>query len=128
MAKTQKGYELVIGIDGSKLKLDISVGSQGLLETIHNDVQSIHTLIEKQIQNPGRTLIATRHNPRLQAFYQRLLAAGKPKKLALVAAMRKRLTILNTLIKRNEHWVDPKTTSPKKCEPSHYHERSPMSH
>ena len=55
-------------------------------------------------------LVATRHNPRLQAFYQRLLAAGKPKKLALVAAMRKRLTILNTLIKRNEHWVDPKTT------------------
>jgi len=35
------------------------------------------------------------------------LAKGKPKKLALVAAMRKLLTILNTLIKNNELWADP---------------------
>ena len=47
-------------------------------------------------------LVATRHNPRIRAFYQRLVASGKPKKLALVAAMRKLLTILNTLVKRNE--------------------------
>lgn len=52
-------------------------------------------------------LVATRHNPRIKAFYQRLLAQGKPKKLALVAAMRKLLTILNTLIKRDELWLDP---------------------
>jgi transposase len=52
-------------------------------------------------------LVATRHNPRIKAFYQRLLAAGKPKKLALVAAMRKLLTILNTLINRNEVWAEP---------------------
>ena len=52
-------------------------------------------------------LVATRHNPKIKAFYQRLLANGKPKKLALVAAMRKLLTILNTLIKRNEHWAEP---------------------
>jgi len=52
-------------------------------------------------------LMATRHNPRIKAFYQRLLAAGKPKKLALTAAMRKLLTILNSLVKRNELWVDP---------------------
>lgn len=54
-------------------------------------------------------LVAARHNPRIRVFYQRLLAAGKPKKLALVAAMRKLLTILNTLIKRNEPWADPET-------------------
>jgi len=53
------------------------------------------------------TLTATRHNPRIKDFYQRLLAAGKPKKLALVAAMRKLLTILNTLVKRNQRWQDP---------------------
>ena len=52
-------------------------------------------------------LVATRHNPKIKAFYQRLLAGGKPKKLALVAAMRKLLTILNTLIKRNENWAEP---------------------
>lgn len=52
-------------------------------------------------------LVATRHNPPIKAFYRRLLASGKPKKLALVAAMRKLLTILNTLIKRDQLWVDP---------------------
>lgn len=50
------------------------------------------------------TLVATRHNPRIRDFYQRLLAAGKAKKVALIAAMRKLLTILNTLIKNDELW------------------------
>lgn len=44
-------------------------------------------------------LVASRHNPRLRAYYQRLLAAGKPKKVALVACMRKLLTILNALLR-----------------------------
>ncbi len=52
------------------------------------------------------TLVAARHNPRIKAFYQRLLAKGKPKKVALVAAMRKLITILNTLIKNDEMWSD----------------------
>ena len=42
-------------------------------------------------------LVASRHNPVIKAFYQRLLAAGKPKKVALVACMRKLLTILNAM-------------------------------
>ena len=50
------------------------------------------------------TLVATRFNPTIKTFYQRLLKAGKPKKVALTAAMRKLLTILNTLIKNNELW------------------------
>ena len=54
-------------------------------------------------------LVATRHNSRIKAFYRHLLAAGKPKKLALVAAVRKLLMILNTLIKRDELWSDPVT-------------------
>jgi transposase len=57
------------------------------------------------------TLVATRHNPHIKAFYIRLLAKGKPKKLALVAAMRKLLTILNTLIKKNELWAESKVLS-----------------
>jgi transposase len=52
------------------------------------------------------TLVATRFNPKIKAFYQRLVAAGKPKKVALTAAMRKLLTILNTLIKNDETWSD----------------------
>lgn len=42
-------------------------------------------------------LVASRHNPVIKAFYQRLLAAGKPKKLAITACARKLLTILNAM-------------------------------
>jgi transposase len=43
-------------------------------------------------------LVATRFNPLFRAFYARLLAAGKAKKVALVACMRKLLTILNAIL------------------------------
>ena len=49
-------------------------------------------------------LVATRHNPVIRSFYQRLLAAGKPKKLALTACMRKLLTILNSMVKSGQRW------------------------
>jgi transposase len=52
------------------------------------------------------TLVATRHHPTIRAFYARLLAAGKLKKVALVASMRKYLTILNALI-RDKRYVSP---------------------
>lgn len=57
------------------------------------------------------TLVATRFNSRIKTFYQRLLSEGKPKKLALTAAMRKLLTILNTLIKTDQLWKEPCQTS-----------------
>ncbi len=50
------------------------------------------------------TLVATRHNSVIRAFYQRLLEAGKPKKVALTACMRKLLTILNAMLKHNRSW------------------------
>ena len=50
------------------------------------------------------TLVATQFNPRIKTFYQHLLSEGKPKKVALTAAMRKLLTIVNTLIKNDELW------------------------
>ncbi len=50
------------------------------------------------------TLVATRYNPVLRAFYQRLCDAGKPKKVAITACMRKLLTILNVMVKHNRHW------------------------
>lgn len=49
-------------------------------------------------------LVATRHNPTIRAFYQRLLGAGKPKKVALTACMRKLLTILNAMARSSSHW------------------------
>jgi transposase len=50
------------------------------------------------------TLVATRYNPVIRAFYRRLRTAGKPPKVALVAAMRKLLTILNAMLKHQRHW------------------------
>jgi transposase len=50
------------------------------------------------------TLVATRHNPVMRAFYTRLLAAGKTKKVALTACMRKLLTILNAMVKSQTPW------------------------
>lgn len=47
------------------------------------------------------TLVATRHNPKITSFYERLVSAGKPKKLALVACMRKLLTILNARMREH---------------------------
>lgn len=49
-------------------------------------------------------LVATRHNATLKAFYQRLRAAGKPPKVALVAVMRKLLTIINAMMKHQSRW------------------------
>ncbi|MDR3402924.1 MAG: IS110 family transposase [Chthoniobacter sp.] len=46
------------------------------------------------------TLVAARHHPAIRGFYQRLLAAGKPPKVALVAAMRKLLLILNAIARQ----------------------------
>ncbi len=50
------------------------------------------------------TLVAVRYNAVFKSFYGRLLAAGKPKKVALVAAMRKMLTVLNAIAKSGKHW------------------------
>jgi transposase len=49
-------------------------------------------------------LVAKQHNPVLKAFFERLIAAGKPKMVALVAVARKLLTILNAIIRDNRPW------------------------
>ena len=50
------------------------------------------------------TLVATRCNCVIRAYYQKLLAAGKPKKVALVACMRKMLSILNAMLRKHQPW------------------------
>lgn len=57
------------------------------------------------------TLVAIRHNERLKEHYQQLLRRGKLKKVALVACMRKFLTILNTLVKTDQLWNPNKNAS-----------------
>lgn len=51
-------------------------------------------------------LVATRHNAPLRSFYRRLRDAGKPAKVALVAVMRKLLTIVNAMLKHQTRWED----------------------
>lgn len=67
--------------------------------TIHGGRASVRAAIYMA------ALVASRRNDVLRAFYQRLLAAGKPKKLALVACMRKLLTILNTMLRTQQRWA-----------------------
>jgi len=50
------------------------------------------------------SLSATRHNPTIKAFYERLVAAGKPKKVALIACARKLLSILNAVMRDRVRW------------------------
>jgi transposase len=52
-------------------------------------------------------LVGSRCNPVLRALYARLVAAGKLKKVALVACMRKLLTILNAVLKGRTRWIAP---------------------
>jgi transposase len=51
------------------------------------------------------TLTATRFNPLIRQFYERLCQAGKPKKVALIACMRKLLTILNAMLRHGTTWT-----------------------
>ena len=55
-------------------------------------------------------LVGSRYNPVLRDLYQRLLTAGKPKKVALTACMRKLLTILNAMVKSGQPWRSPVIT------------------
>jgi transposase len=57
-------------------------------------------------------LSAARHNPVLRVFYRRLRDAGKPAKVALVATMRKLLTILNAMIKHQSSWTTQVASTP----------------
>ena len=50
---------------------------------------------------------ATRSNPVIREFYERLIARGKPHKVAMVACMRKMLTILNAMARTNTPWTPP---------------------
>jgi transposase len=59
------------------------------------------------IRNPlfMAAMVAARFNPKIKAFYQRLVNNGKPKMVALVACMRKLMVILNTMIRNNQTWT-----------------------
>ena len=49
-------------------------------------------------------MTAIQHNPKIKAFYQKKIAQGKPKKVALIACCRKQLVTLNTMVKNGQRW------------------------
>jgi transposase len=51
-------------------------------------------------------LVSTRYDARMKSVYERLVACGKPEKVALVAVMRKLLIALNTMLKTGEKWQE----------------------
>lgn len=55
---------------------------------------------------------ATQHNPVLRAAYRRLIAKGKPAKVAIIACMRKLIVILNTMLARDQTWNPPACANP----------------
>ena len=57
-------------------------------------------------------LSAARHNPVLRVFYRRLRDAGKPGKVALVAVMRKLLTMVNAMMKHQRRWNPEAASTP----------------
>ena len=57
-----------------------------------------------RVQLPLAALVAIKHNPTIAVFHSRLIAAGKPKKVAIVACMRKLLTILNAMLRDQSMW------------------------
>lgn len=59
------------------------------------------------------TLVAVRRNPLIRTFYERLLSTGKAKKVALVACMRKLLTILNAMLKTRTPWNECAALNPR---------------
>jgi transposase len=61
-----------------------------------------------QIRSPlfAACLSVIQHNPPLRSFYQRLVKAGKPKRLALVAVMRKLVCIANAILRNQQPWAD----------------------
>ena len=54
-------------------------------------------------------MVASRFNPVIRDFYKHLLAAGKPKKVALTACIRKLLVILNSMLKQRSPWCAERT-------------------
>jgi transposase len=60
-------------------------------------------------------LCGRRWNPQLRPFYERLRAAGKPTKVALIACARKLLTILNAMVRDNVHWQMPAPALQHSC-------------
>ena len=87
--------EIFVGVDVAKAELVVACRPQGAAWTASNDAGGVYM----------GALVATRRNPVIRAFSGRLVTAGKPKKVALIACMRKLLTILNAMLRTNTTWL-----------------------
>ena len=125
---------IYVGIDVAKARVDVDIRPVGDRSEVSNDEAGIAALVGvapfnrdsgtlrgKRTVWGGRSrvrtalymgaMVASRFNPVIRDFYQRLLSAGKPKKLALTACMRKLLIILNSMLKNGSSWNHAATKS-----------------
>jgi transposase len=98
-----EGENPSVGIDVSKATLDLWLYPSGKSWQAEHSPAGMSALAEE--------LVATRYNPVLRNFYQRLCAAGKPKKVALTACLRRLLVILNSMFKHRRTWTPVGQTS-----------------
>jgi hypothetical protein len=91
---------------GVQIQMSIQLGavriSRGFHEFRIDKVISVYAIWRRCPRLAS--LSATRFNPVIKIFYDRLVAAGKPKKVAIVACMRKLLGILNAMVKAEAPW------------------------
>lgn len=81
-------------------------GSQRGKRRIHGGRAGVRTVLFMA------TMSAIQHNPIIKAFYQRLVAAGKHKKVALVACMRKMMCVLNAMLREGKSWDEKYVQNP----------------
>jgi transposase len=106
---------IIVDIDVSKDRLDVAVRPSGEAFVVERNAAGLDRPMAGPELHRRRTtgrakrdvhgaMVAKRHNPVLKAFFDRLVAAGKPKMVALIAVARKLLTILNAVIRDNRPW------------------------
>lgn len=86
------------------LKKQLKIIDSQLAKMLKSDQANQRTIeILHSVKGVG-PVVAIRHNPAIKAFYVRLKSQGKQSKVAIVACMRKLITILNLLVKTNQLW------------------------
>ena len=96
---------IYVGIDVAKAKVDVAVRPTGERWEVPRDEAGIPQLVS-EMKTLGPSLVLLEATGGLELPLVAALAAGKPKKLALVACMRKLLVILNAMLKQRSSWRD----------------------
>ena len=99
----QAVYSRFIGLDVASKKIDIYDSKAKQHACFENTSEDLQRFLRTIVRSKKSILVVMEAT----GGYQRLLAKGKPKKVAIVAVMRKLLTTLNVMAKQNQKWREP---------------------